>query len=171
MTDNTGGQILERNNLRNEDNSNDSISRFVSEINMSPMKVELEPPQKRSESRDAVDAKATEQTERQMEYFFKMPGNNSPYIYVTREKELTYQSFKMYVGKPGDMQERGIELVQRYRDGGTTIITGNDGSKLFVPTPFDKTKSPTFNGMKLEKADPNQFNISEDEHGLELKRK
>src|SRR6185295_9099990 len=82
MTDNTGGQILERNNLRNEDNSNDSISRFVSEINMSPMKVELEPPQKRSESRDAVDAKATEQTERQMEYFFKMPGNNSPYIYV-----------------------------------------------------------------------------------------
>ena len=98
--------------------------------------------------------------DRKPEYLFKRKGTNQ-YIYVDAAKyNYSYESFRLFVGEPGKMNESKIENVERYRDGGTTYIKTKDGEELFSPTPFSQDKNPTWNKMyQLERLDPSKFDL------------
>ena len=94
---------------------------------------------------------------REPQYYFKGSDGESYYVGADAA-QFTYESFRLYKGKPGAMKEIKIKNVERYRDGGTTYITGEDGSVLFSPSGFGVAKKQaTFTGpdgkvVNLEKA-------------------
>jgi hypothetical protein len=64
---------------------------------------------------------------------------------VTYDKyNFAYESFKLFIGD----REIPINDVERFMDGGTTIIDTDEG-RLFVP--FDKAKKPTWDGEEITK--------------------
>ncbi len=93
------------------------------------------------------------------EYIFK--GDNGTIIYLDAEKyNYSYDSFRMFSGKPGAMKEIKVKSVDRFRDGGTTYIKTEDGSTLYSPTAFNKDESPTWNGAKIERLGKKEFDLA-----------
>jgi hypothetical protein len=98
-------------------------------------------------------------TIREAEYLFKLRGGL--YIYVSHDKyNFSYESFKLFLGKPTQMKEIPVLDVQRYRDGGTTYIKTDKGI-LYSPTPFNKELKPTWDGEKIRQLSPKNFVIEE----------
>jgi hypothetical protein len=108
-------------------------------------------------------------TVREVEYLFKLKGE--VYIYVSHDKyKFSYESFKMFLGKPAQMKEIPVLNVQRYRDGGTTHIETAQGT-LFSPTPFDKKKKPTWGGEQIKQIDSKNFVIEENGDTVKITKK
>lgn len=80
---------------------------------------------------------------KRVEYSFRLPSGEQ--ILVTSDKNNpSYSSFKLHIGNKEEMREITVLDVNRYRDGGTTIIKTNEGI-LYVPTPFRRnTVNPTW---------------------------
>jgi hypothetical protein len=89
-------------------------------------------------------------------------------IYVSRDKyKYEYSTIKFFVGLAGErMLEQKIINYEALRDGGTTNILIEDGSKLYTPTPWAKKKQPTFNGNTIKKLKLTDFTITELESGV-----
>lgn len=102
------------------------------------------------------------------EYMYKLPDGR--YLYVSSDKNGGYESFKAYIGKPGEMKEIEIKDIERYRDGGTTYIDTSEG-KLFSPTFLEPEKQSTWNGQPIEEVAPGDFDVSEVNGQLTLKEK
>lgn len=78
---------------------------------------------------------------RQEQYAFTLKGGEK--LKVTADKyNFTYESFKLFIGE----REIPIKHIERFRDGGTTIIDTDEG-RLFVPA--DRNKKPTWNGEEI----------------------
>lgn len=85
---------------------------------------------------------------RETAYLFKVVGTNE-FIYVDQSKyKFSYETFRMWIGTPNNMQEVKVAEVLRASDGGTTYITAEDGRVLFSPTPFEHDQFPTWDGTK-----------------------
>lgn len=80
-----------------------------------------------------------------VEYFFKVNGEEDQYVLVTRPKRkwTSYDSLRLFVGKPGAMEEKKIKKTQRWRDGGTTLIDSEEAGSILFPTPLSRSK-PTW---------------------------
>ena len=108
-------------------------------------------------------------TIREAEYLFKLRGG--VYIYVSHDKyKFSYESFKLFLGKPAQMKEVPVLGVERYRDGGTTYVKTAKGM-LFSPTPFDKEKKPTWDGEPIKQLDPKNFVIEENSDTVKITKK
>ena len=99
---------------------------------------------------------------RQSEYFFRTK-NGDFIIYVDSSKFYSYESFRLFIGKLGEMRELKVTNVERFRDGGTTYIYLEDGSVLFVPV--HQGKIPTWTDSKgeeveLERLDIHSFDLN-----------
>jgi hypothetical protein len=99
------------------------------------------------------------------EYFFV--SETGKVIYVSADKyRYSYKSFKLFIGFGQKLKNIPIKDVGRMRDGGTTHIITEFGEMLYVPTPFDQTKTATFTnsiGFKtsLKRMDLSDFDIME----------
>ncbi len=79
---------------------------------------------------------------RKPEYLFQM--SDGSYIYVDAARyNYSYESFRFFIGTPGSMAQLPITSVNRYRDGGTTIIRTEKGI-LYSPTIFESDKKPVW---------------------------
>lgn len=109
-------------------------------------------------------------TVRAPEYLFRLVGGI--FIYVSANKyNYSYESFKFFLGKPGQMKEFPVLSVDRYRDGGTTYIKTSAGT-LFSPTPFKKPKvKPTWDGEKIKELQPDQYTIEENDDTVKITKK
>jgi hypothetical protein len=88
-------------------------------------------------------------------------------IYVSRDKyKYEYSTVKFFAGSVGErMLEQKIINYESLRDGGTTNILIEDGSKLYTPTPWAK-KQPTFNNSVIKQLKLADFTITELESGV-----
>lgn len=59
-----------------------------------------------------------------------------------------FESVRFFIGYNWRLREVEIKSIERWRDGGTTLIETTDGV-LYVPSPFKKDESATWNGEKL----------------------
>ena len=86
------------------------------------------------EEQKNVDAKITykELPEApQVEYFASLEDGR--FVCVTSPRyNYSYEGFRVFLGKPGDMKELEVKQVDRYSDGGTTYIS-TDRGRLFFP--------------------------------------
>lgn len=86
-------------------------------------------------------------------------------IYVSADKYMySYKSFRFFISDITKTVLRGIPItnVERFRDGGTTNITLDNGMQLHVPAPFNKNKCPQINGMELSRRGPDDYIINEE---------
>jgi len=84
-----------------------------------------------------------------VEYVAIDAETKSKFYVVHRPKEnWNYPDFRLHVGSENELRETKVEKVERYRDGGTTVIdyvlAGIPGALRF-PTPFERDKKPTDN--------------------------
>ena len=80
-----------------------------------------------------VPAYSLPESARRVEYVNQI---GDQYIYVDSAKyNSSNDSFKFYIGAVGNMTESKIKRVTRYRDGGTTVITLQDG-RIFTSPAF-----------------------------------
>jgi hypothetical protein len=98
------------------------------------------------------------QDARSTEYLFKKPDGTMIYI-DSAKYGSSYDSFRVFVGKPGQMKEKKVKNVERFRDGGTTNVVTETGEKMISPTPFSG-KSPTWNGVDIKKVDSQKYDLA-----------
>lgn len=96
-------------------------------------------------------------------YLFKSKTSDL-YIYVDASKfNFSYESFRLFVGKLGEMKNLEITNVNRLRDGGTTHINLADGSKLFSPSALTQGKVATWTSregtLELEDLSTQSFEL------------
>ncbi len=73
---------------------------------------------------------------------YLMRTADGTFIYVGADKyEFSYESFRMYIGDGTTMREVPISRVERFRDGGTTIILTAEG-RFYSPSPFYAQEDP-----------------------------
>jgi hypothetical protein len=104
------------------------------------------------------------------QYLFKLKGGK--YLYVSDDKySSSYDSFRLFLGKPDQMEEIPVDKpVVRYRDGGTTIIKTPMGD-LFSPTPFEKELKPTWKEQEIKELKTDKYVIEEFEEFARLVKK
>lgn len=122
------------------------------------------------ETFDRQSAKLVELPQTRQSEYLAFSEDGSLVVYVSASKyKFSYESFRLFVGNGAEMREIKIQNVTRYRDGGTTIITTNEGT-FFSPTAFDK--ATTWLNNKLAEVRRNEiadtYNIVEDEDGTVL---
>ena len=103
------------------------------------------------------------------EYLFKLADGNL--IYVSCDKyHYAYELFKLFIGKPDQMEEIHVNDVQRFRDGGTTYVKTDKGV-LYSPTTADPKAKPTWDGEKIKELDPKDFLIEENDNIVKITKK
>jgi hypothetical protein len=91
------------------------------------------------------------------EYLFDL--GEGKLLYVSRAKyKSDYNDFKLFVGAGGVLREVPVTRVERYRDGGTTIVRTPEGV-LFSPVRRDR--SATWIDRPITELDPARFEIRE----------
>lgn len=77
------------------------------------------------------------------------------YVVHKSEVELGYNSFGLHIGPQNELREAQIKNVERYRDGGTTIIDytlANSEGRLYFASPLHDGRKHTdsYNGKTIE---------------------
>lgn len=105
-------------------------------------------------------------TVRVYEYLFQST-TGKPLVYVSVDKyTYSYESFKLFVGSVGvTMNQIHVKNVERYRDGGTTYVYTEKGI-LFSPARQIAGKDATWNGEKVVRLDPKDYDIAETNEGV-----
>jgi hypothetical protein len=89
-------------------------------------------------------------------------------LYVSRAKYRSdYNDFKLFVGAGGVLREVPVTRVERYRDGGTTIVRTSEGV-LFSPVRRDR--SATWIDRPITELDPARFEIREQGDTVHVQR-
>lgn len=97
---------------------------------------------------------------RKPEYIFKKADGTVIYVDASKYNYSSYDSFRLFVGKPGAMNEKKVKGVERIRHGETYIKTG-DGESLISPLESSKDKKPpTWNGVEMERVDSRNFDFA-----------
>jgi hypothetical protein len=93
-------------------------------------------------------------------YLYKRSGNSKQHVYVDVPKyDYEYENFRLFVGEPGEMNERKIKKVNASR-GTTEIITEFD-EVLFIPSPGSRDSTPKWNKTyPLESLDKDRFDVA-----------
>ena len=93
---------------------------------------------------------------RQSEYLFRTKKGDF-IIYVDSSKFYSYESFRFFIGKLGEMRELKVTNVERFRGGGTTYIYLEDGSVLFAPVLQDDEILPDLQDETLPEEPQTEF--------------
>ena len=81
-------------------------------------------------------------------YIAKIPSTGEV-IYVSANKyDYSYEGLKLFMGKPGKLEEVKIKNVALYRDGGTTFLETDKGV-IHFPFRGDASLQPTGSSKKL----------------------
>lgn len=91
--------------------------------------------------------------------FVTSDGN---YILLSRDKHGSRDGKqKLFYGPASQMEQLFITNIATYRDGGTTFISVAGGKVLYTPTPFDKSKMPTFDESVITELNLDDYEIVE----------
>lgn len=110
---------------------------------------------------------------RRTEYFCATP--DGMFVYVSADKyNYSYASFRLYVGDGQTMRQIPIIRVERYRDGGTTIIETPE-EWFGSPSPFNVERDPSlvpeWGDTKLVNLDVNDYDITEADGHVTITKK
>ena len=101
------------------------------------------------------------------EYLFRVV-NSDTLVYVSCDKyKCDYNSFRLFVGRNGILSELPVISVNRYRDGGTTVIKTASGD-LFSPARTRQRQEASWAGQPIERLNPGDFEIHEVDHVVTL---
>ena len=97
------------------------------------------------------------------------------HTYVSADKyNYSYESFKLYVGDGKTMRQIPVIRVERYRDGGTTIIETPE-QWFGSPSPFNVERDPNlvpeWGDAKLANLDVNDYDITEADGQVTITKK
>lgn len=111
------------------------------------------------------------------EKLFSLPGGG--FVYVSADKyNYQYETLRLFVGS-GTLKSVPITNVERFRDGGTTIIHVKGGS-LYWPSPTaslagsdftEAERIPTWRGKKIVRLNPGQYMIVENGATVTISKK
>jgi|HubBroStandDraft_2_1064218.scaffolds.fasta_scaffold690459_1 hypothetical protein len=93
------------------------------------------------------------------EYLFDLGAGKLLYVSSAKYKS-DYKDFKLFVGAGGVLREVPVTRVERFRDGGTTVITTPAGV-LFSPAPRRTDRAATWADRPIAEMDPTRFEIRE----------
>jgi hypothetical protein len=97
---------------------------------------------------------------REPAYLLKQNGSDR-IVYVDEPVYRTGYDydFRMFVGTPGNMKEVKVTREERFRDGGTTIVEGEDGTTMYSPSAFKRDLKPEINGNSAVALDTKTFDL------------
>lgn len=82
----------------------------------------------------------------------EIEGEEIFFLVERPEKRWSYDSFRLHFGKENEIYEVDVKKVDRYRDGGTTIIKfeveGEEG-EMYLATPLKPEKESYFSIGKI----------------------
>jgi hypothetical protein len=91
------------------------------------------------------------------EYLFELEAGKLLYVSGAKYKS-DHNDFKLFVGSGGVLREVPVMHVERFRDGGTTIVRTSEGV-LFSPVRRDR--DATWADRPIAEMDPTRFEIRE----------
>lgn len=60
---------------------------------------------------------------------------------------------RVFIGKPGKMQEAEVTSYRKMRDGGTTYISLKNAGEIFIPSALRNNGQPSYKGQPMQQLD------------------